>query len=181
MVTMVNFRTFTSNGGVASAWVTGTSTAGGASVVDGIQMNGWKFAATTTTAGSSSPTSTTGAAPTSVASKSSSTAASSDTSSPNIGAKQSSGLSTGAKAGIGVACGLVGLAIVAGAILYFVLRKRRENASAGSGELDKVTNDYYEPPPPVQEMHAATWRAEMMTNGGHQDRAELEGNNFNDR
>lgn len=83
----------------------------------------------------------------------------------------------GAIAGIAVACGLVGLAIIAGAVLYFILKTRRSNGallgSAGSGFMDDSTKGYYTAPPPVQELHAPTWRAEIMTRGGLQDMAEL--------
>ena len=201
VVTIVNYETFTSNNELDSAWVTAVSTATDGAVVDGIQMNGWIFAASTTSSSSSSTTSTgpgststtsTGSGSTSATSAgsgSSSTPTASatntaglDTSNATSQPTQSSRLSTGAKAGIAVACGLVGLAIIAGAVLYFILKKRRSNGAllgpAGSGTLDESTKGYYAPPPPVQEMHAATWRAEMMTHGGHQDRAELADGGF---
>lgn len=79
--------------------------------------------------------------------------------------------------GIAVACGLVGLAIIVGGVLYFILKKRRSNRAlpgpAGNGIIDDTTNGYYAPASVVQELHAPTWRAEIMTHGGHQDRAEL--------
>jgi hypothetical protein len=58
-----------------------------------------------TTSGTSSPTNSAGV-----------------TTDPSNNSSKSSGLSTGAKAGIGVACGIVGLALIIGAIMYFVRR-----------------------------------------------------------
>ncbi|KFZ19595.1 hypothetical protein V502_03559 [Pseudogymnoascus sp. VKM F-4520 (FW-2644)] len=99
------------------------------------------------------------------------------TSQPTSQPKESSGLSTGAIAGIAVACGLVGLAIIAGAVVYLILKTRRSNDAllgpARSGIIDEPAKGYYAPPIPVQELHATTWRAEIMTHKGHQDRAEL--------
>ena len=60
-----------------------------------------------------------------------------------------------------------------------MLKKRRSNGAllnpARSGTIDESTKGYnaMPSPVPVQELHAATWRAEIMTHGGHQDRAEL--------
>jgi hypothetical protein len=52
-----------------------------------------------------------------------------ETASPTIGSKAGSTLSTGAKAGIGVACAVVGLLLI-GLAVFFFLRRRRRAASA---------------------------------------------------
>jgi hypothetical protein len=186
VITIVVYTTVTNANEVASAWVTAVSTVQDQAVVDGIQMNGWNFAPTSTSS-SSSGTSTNAASstntPTSTnTSTSTDTAISGNTAGPDTSnasaqSKQASGLSTGAKAGIGVACGIVGLAAIVFALLYFRARSRSSSGAllglAGSSTVDEAAKGYYAPPTPPQEMHAATWRAEMMTYGGHQDRAEL--------
>jgi hypothetical protein len=45
-----------------------------------------------------------------------------------VSASSSSGLSAGAKAGIGVGCGLVGLALIAGLFYLFAMKKRLRKA-----------------------------------------------------
>jgi hypothetical protein len=183
VITIVDYKTFTNNNELDSAWVTALSTATDDTVVDGIQMNGWIFTASTTSSSLTSTTSTSlgSISATSTTSVTSATSVGSDsntTSQP----KQSSLLSTGAKAGIAVACGLVGLAIIGGTVIYFILRKRRLNSAlvgpAGSRTLEESIKGDHTPLPLVQEMHAPTWRTEMMTYGGHQDRAELADRGF---
>jgi len=52
-----------------------------------------------------------------------------ETANPTIGSKAGASLSTGAKAGIGVACAIVGLLLIALGVFFF-LRRRRRGASA---------------------------------------------------
>jgi len=197
VVTMVVYSTFTDNNNeVASAWVSVASTVSDQLIVDGIQMNGWNFAQSITSPSSPSSSTTSTGSSSSIASTASTTNTSglatsnpASTSNPTLQSKQSSGLPTVAKASIGVACVLFG-AIIVSALLYFVLKHRRSNrallGSAESTTLDE-TKGYYTPPRLASEMHAessrsemyaGTWRAEMMTYGGHQDRAELPNNWF---
>jgi hypothetical protein len=82
----------------------------------------------------------------------------------------SSGLSTGAKAGIGVACGIVGLALIIGAIMFFVRRGQNHTdpitpiaeAPAHSQQPPEMQGGYaaghttyYDPPKPPGQQHMA--------------------------
>ncbi|KFY70838.1 hypothetical protein V498_10182, partial [Pseudogymnoascus sp. VKM F-4517 (FW-2822)] len=112
VVTIVDYKTFTSNNGLNSAWVTAVSTATGAVVVDGIQMNGWIFSTSTTY--SSSTSTSTGPGSTSATSASSGSSNMPTASATNTGGLDTSsatsptseppsgGLSSSTKIGLGV-------------------------------------------------------------------------------
>ncbi|KFY22476.1 hypothetical protein V493_06556 [Pseudogymnoascus sp. VKM F-4281 (FW-2241)] len=131
VVTIVDYRTFTSNNLLASAWVTAVSTATDAVVVEGIQMNGWIFDASTTHSNSASATDTArpespidpSAVPTSsTPSQASPTSGISET--PLEEKPQAATLSIGAKIGIAVGGTLVFAAII-GFIIFYCLRRRK--------------------------------------------------------
>jgi hypothetical protein len=99
-----------------------------------------------TSSTTSKPTSTSSTKPTSTSStKSTSSATNTNTTTAN-----SNGLSKGAQAGIGVGVGIVGVALIIGAIVFFVARRRRagETAYAAPTELppNDVAKSYYGPP-----------------------------------
>jgi hypothetical protein len=74
--------------------------------------------------------------------------------------KSSSGLSTGAKAGIGVACGIVGLALIA-ALAFFLLRRGKKQTGVPDYAVEK---NGYEPP---KEMDSRPQPAEIMAHEGY--------------
>ncbi|KFZ19594.1 hypothetical protein V502_03558 [Pseudogymnoascus sp. VKM F-4520 (FW-2644)] len=141
VVTIVDYKTFTSNNVLNSAWVTAVSTATGNVVVDGIQMNGWIFSSSTTY--SSSTSTSTGSGSTSATSASSGTFAPTNTSpitpstlgpteSPaSTSEPTSEGLSSGTKIGLGV--GVAGCLLAIGMLVTCLVCLRRK------GRVDKDT------------------------------------------
>lgn len=120
------------------------------------------------------------AAQTSTTSSASSTGSNASNSAVNNAV--SSGLSTGAKAGIGVACGIVGLALIIGAIMLFVRRRSNTTAATPIAEVSGQSHapetqgytgyvappghtTYYDPPKPpghhAHEMYSGEQRYEL--------------------
>jgi hypothetical protein len=141
LVTIVDYKTFTSNNVLNSAWVTAVSTAIGNVIVDGIQMNGWIFAASTTY--SSSTSTSTGSGSTSATSASSSTSPSTNTSpimpstlgpTESTSKPTSEGLESGTKIGLGV--GVAGCLLAIGMLVTCLMCLRRK------GRVDKDTEGF---------------------------------------
>lgn len=122
------------------------------------------------------------AAQTSTTSSASSTNTGSNASNSAVNNAVSSGLSTGAKAGIGVACGIVGLALIIGAIMFFVRRRSNTTAATPIAEVSGQSHPpemqgytgyvappghttYYDPPKPpghqAHEMYSGEQRYEL--------------------
>ena len=102
-------------------------------------------ASTTTSSATQSPTSKSTSPPTS------STTQTSPAANTNTPTAKSTGLSKGAQAGIGVGVGVVGLALIIGAIFFFLARRRRAadtGYSSAPMELppNEVAKSYYGPP-----------------------------------
>jgi len=120
------------------------------SVVHGVQINGWNFASSSTSSlSSAAQTSMSAPSSTSSSTSSSSTAALSASSSSSIPSAVNGGLSSGAKAGIGitVAMGVIGICCFVAAFIFF----RRRNTPAKQGHEDFTTpSDYYSQSPGVQ-------------------------------
>lgn len=166
----ISLLAFTTRKGneVGSFWYEEIATVTQAQVVgQGVHMNGWNFPATAT------PTSTTptGNAP-----------GSDNASNPSVVSKQSSGLSTGAIAGIGVACGLAGLAAIVFAVLYFRAKKKRTSNGGTLAELPEGAppKDSYAMLPAYLhgDKEEDPFRAELQGPGDKEDnpfRAELQG------
>lgn len=141
VVTIVDYKTFTSNNGLNSAWVTAVSTATGAVVVDGIQMNGWIFSASTTYSSSTS----TGPGSTSATSASSGSSNMPTASATNTGGldtssstsltsePQSGGLSSGSKIGLGVGIAgcLLAIGMLVSCLVYLRQNKRVDKDGKG--------------------------------------------------
>ncbi|OBT62416.1 hypothetical protein VE03_08541 [Pseudogymnoascus sp. 23342-1-I1] len=142
VVTIVDYETFTSNNQLNSAWVTAVSTATGAAVVDGIQMNGWIFVPSTTYSGSTSTSTGSGSTSATSASSGSSsiyTATTPSTSGPtdlptSTSEPTSGGLSSGTKIGLGV--GVAGCLLAIGMLVTCLVCLRRK------GRVDKDTEGF---------------------------------------
>lgn len=123
------------------SWAPTTMTiTGTGSVIHGVQINGWNFASTPTSGG---VTQTSGSAVSGTSSSSSSGTGGANSTTPN------GGLSSGAKAGIGiaVAVGVIGICCMAAAFLFY--RKRRNTPSKGHKEFN-TPPDYYAHSPATQ-------------------------------
>ncbi|KFX98949.1 hypothetical protein O988_04109 [Pseudogymnoascus sp. VKM F-3808] len=135
VVTIVDYKTFTSDNQLNSAWVTAVSTATDNVVVDGIQMNGWIFDESSTQS-SSSPTSTSSGSESATTGSGSTSATSTNSglaSTPTTSTSEptSGGLSSGTKIGLGV--GVAGCLLAIGILITCLVclrQKRRVNKDA---------------------------------------------------
>ncbi|KAH7166525.1 hypothetical protein EDB81DRAFT_782397 [Dactylonectria macrodidyma] len=126
----------------SETWLPVTETLTEASVVWGIQVNGWLFPEETTSVSSETTSASSGStAATTDATSSQTSAAATQTS--DTEADSSSGLSTGAKAGIGAGVGVVALGLIAVAA-FLLLRRRRTRANSSH---DKPPETAYSEPP----------------------------------
>ncbi|KAH7140021.1 hypothetical protein B0J13DRAFT_558795 [Dactylonectria estremocensis] len=126
----------------SSTWLPVTSTLTEASVVWGIQVNGWLFPEASTSVSSDSTTASSDTTSASLDSTSLQTSAAA-TQTSDTEASGDSGLSTGAKAGIGAGVGIVALGAIAVAA-FLLLRRRRTRGNSGQ---DKAPGTGYSQPP----------------------------------
>jgi hypothetical protein len=117
------------------------SITGSGTVIHGVQINGWNFASSSTSTSSSVAAQTTSSA----ASSTSGSAAANTTGGSGLNvtaAGTSGGLSSGAKAGIGiaVAVGVIGICCLVATVLFF---RRRRHAGVKGQDNFVTPPDYY--------------------------------------